>query len=71
MMRLALIAAAGLAAAACTIDGPPEGRPDVMAELERQERIRQQVEQRQRLCQMLDRDSDRYERDCEQDGGPE
>ena len=69
MTRLVLIAALGLVTAACTIDGPPPGRSDPIAEMERQERIRQQTEERQRLCQMLDRDSDRYERDCEQDGG--
>lgn len=71
MIRLALIALAGLASAACTIDGPPEGRSDPMAEMERQERIRRQTEERQRLCRMLDRNSDRYERDCQQAGESE
>ena len=69
MSRLALMAmtaALGLTVAGCTIDGPPPGRSDPIAEMERQERIRQEVERRERLCQMMDRDSDRYERDCEQ-----
>jgi hypothetical protein len=68
MMRLVLIAAFGLLSAACTIDGPPPGRSDPMAEMERQERVRRQTEERQRLCQMIDRESDRYERDCQQAG---
>jgi len=67
-MRIALIAALGLVSAACTIDGPPPGRSDPMAEMERQERIRRQTEERNRLCQMIDRESDGYERDCEQAG---
>ena len=69
MMRLILISALGLVSAACTIDGPPPGRSDPMAEMERQERIRRQTEERNRLCQMIDRESDRYERDCQQAGG--
>ncbi|WP_296815740.1 hypothetical protein [Brevundimonas sp.] len=63
MMRLAVIGLA-LMAGACTIDGPEPGSTDVMAELERQERIRQQEAERQRLCSMLDPETDRYERDC-------
>ncbi len=69
MIRIALIALAVVGAGACTIDGPPEGRQDVLAEMERQERVRQQVEERQRLCNMIDRNSERYERDCAHDGG--
>ena len=68
MMRLVIIASLGLVAGACTIDGPPPGRSDPVAEMERQERIRRQTEERQRLCQMIDRESDRYERDCERAG---
>ena len=68
MMRLIFIATLGLATTACTIDGPPPGRSDPIAEMERQERIRRQTEERERLCQMIDRESDRYERDCERAG---
>ena len=71
MNRIALIALAAIGAGACTIDGPPEGRQDVLAEMERQERVRQQVEERQRLCRMMNRDSERYERDCTRSGDPD
>ncbi len=67
MIRFAVIALA-LVAGACTIDGPEPGSTGVMAEMERQERIRQQQAERERLCSMLDRESDRYERDCERHG---
>lgn len=70
MRRLTLIALAGLLAA-CTIDGPPPGRDDVVGRMERQDRIRQEVERRERLCRMLDPDSDRFERDCEEGRDPE
>ena len=56
MMRLAVIGLA-LMAGACTIDGPEPGSTSVIAELERQERIRQQQAERDRLCSMLDRES--------------
>ena len=64
MTRFAVIALA-LMAGGCTIDGPEPGSTSVTAELERQERIRQQQAERERLCSMLDRESERYERDCE------
>jgi hypothetical protein len=68
MMRIALIALATLSAAACTIDGPEPGSTSVSAELERQERVRRETEQRDRLCRMIDRDSDRYEAECARNG---
>lgn len=71
MIRISLIALAGLMVSACTIDGPEPGSVSPTAELERQDRIRAETERRQQLCRMLDRerDRDRYERDCAQDGG--
>ena len=65
MTRIAVIGLA-LLAGACTSDGPEPGTTDVLAELERQDRIREQQEVRRRLCSMLDPESDRYERDCEE-----
>lgn len=64
MTRIALIGLAFLVGA-CTIDGPEPGTTDVIAELERQDRIREQQEVRRRLCAMIDPESERYERDCE------
>ena len=69
MMRLALIALAGLGAVACTIDGPEPGSTSVQAELERQERVRREGEHREQLCRMIDRDSERYEAQCARNGG--
>jgi len=69
MIRIALAALAAFSACACTIDGPEPGSTGVMAELERQDRIRAQQEERRRLCSMIDRNSERYERDCAHDGG--
>lgn len=69
MMRIALIALAAIGAVSCTIDGPEPGSTSTQAEMERQERIRREVEQRERLCRMIDRDSDRYRAQCERNGG--
>ena len=64
MTRLVLIAALGLVTAACTIDGPPPGRSDPIAEMERQERIRQQTEERQRLCRTTSDEDPRKAERC-------
>jgi|GEM_PF-1364914 len=69
MMRVALIALSAIGAVACTIDGPEPGSTSVPAEMERQERIRRETEERQRLCRMIDRDSERYRAQCAHDGG--
>jgi len=69
MIRIALIALTALGAVACTIDGPEPGSTGVQAEMERQDHIRRQVEERERLCRMIDRDSDRYRAQCAHDGG--
>ena len=69
MIRITLIGLMALSACACTIDGPEPGSTGVMAEMERQDRIRQHEDEHRRLCNMLDRDSDRYQRDCARDGG--
>jgi hypothetical protein len=68
MMRIALIALAATGAVACTIDGPEPGSVGTAAELERQERIRRETEQREQLCRMIDRNSDRYEAECARNG---
>ena len=73
MSRSAVIAVAGLAilAAGCTLQ-PYEAEPTTpyqrMEQLERQQR---QEAERQRLCAMMDKDTERYARDCRRAGDPD
>lgn len=67
-MRTVLIllaAAPAFGLGACAVDGPEAGAVDPMAQMEAQERVRRQTEERNRLCRAMDRDSERYRRECQ------
>ena len=69
-MRMTLIAMAGLATSACTFPAY-EPQPTSVHQWERrQEDIQRREAERVRLCQMMNKDSDRYKRDCRRPGDP-
>ena len=72
-MSRVLIAACALAvlAGGCTVQ-PYEAEPVTPQQrLERLERQQRAEAERQRLCAMMDRDTERYARDCRRPGDPD
>lgn len=65
------IAACSTAVAACTFPAPYEAEPASPIQWQRrQEAIERQEAERQRLCAIMNTDSDRYRRDCRRSGDP-
>lgn len=65
---LIAVMSVGLVVAGCGLK-PYEAEPSTTAQrLERLERQQRQEAERQRLCAMMDRETERYERDCERAG---
>jgi hypothetical protein len=70
-MRALILLLAGLSVAACTFPQPWEADPASPAQWQRrQESIERREAERVRLCQMMNRDSERYDRDCRRPGDP-
>ncbi len=72
MIRGIAIASAALGVAACTFPQPYEADPASPVQWERrQEHIERREAERVRLCQMMNKDSERYRRDCRRPGDPD
>ncbi|WP_396593416.1 hypothetical protein [Brevundimonas sp. R86498] len=69
MITLALSATA---LSGCAFPGPYEAEPNSPAQWQRrQETIERGEAERVRLCAMMNKDTDRYRRDCRRPGDPE
>ena len=65
MMRMILIALSAVSLAACAFPAPYEADPVSVYQWERKvQEIERREAERQRLCQTLDKESARYEREC-------
>jgi hypothetical protein len=72
MIRMALAGTLALGLSACAFPQPYEADPASPAQWQRrQEGIERREAERVRLCQMMNKDSDRYRRDCRRPGDPE
>ena len=71
MNRLIVTVVAAMALGGCAADRWEPELTTAQQRLERQERIERQMAERQRLCAMMNKDTERYERDCERAGDPE
>ncbi|MBN8528250.1 MAG: hypothetical protein J0M36_03315 [Caulobacterales bacterium] len=70
MIRMTLIAAITLGTGACAFQ-PYEAMPTTPTQWQRrQDEIVRRDEERARLCQMMNKDTDRYRRDCRRPGDP-
>jgi hypothetical protein len=70
-MRMALITTAAFATSACTFPQAYDPEPTSVYQWERrQEGIERREAERVRLCGMMNKDSDRYKRDCNRPGDP-
>ena len=71
MIRMIAIASIALSAAACAFPQPYEADPVSSAQWQRrQEDLQRQEAERSRLCAMMNKDSDRFKRDCTRPGDP-
>lgn len=72
MMRALIRSLTALATAACTFPAPYDPLPTSVYQWERrQEEITRREAERVRLCQMMNKDTERYERDCRRPGDPQ
>jgi hypothetical protein len=72
MMRALILIVVALATAACTFPAPYDPLPTSVYQWERrQEEITRREAERVRLCQMMNKDTERYERDCRRPGDPQ
>jgi hypothetical protein len=72
MMRALILGLTALATAACTFPAPYDPLPTSVYQWERrQEEITRREAERVRLCQMMNKDTERYERDCRRPGDPQ
>ena len=70
-MRGLTLSLAALSVGACALPAPYEGDPTSVYQWERrQAEITRREAERVRLCQMMNKDSERYERDCRRPGDP-
>ncbi|MBU1347151.1 MAG: hypothetical protein KKA16_09400 [Alphaproteobacteria bacterium] len=68
---MAALSIAALGASACAIPPPYEAEPQSIYQWQRrQDGIQQREAERQRLCAIMNKDTDRYERDCTRPGDP-
>ena len=68
---MALILSTGLLASACAVPPPYEAEPASVYQWQRQQdEIRRREDERVRLCAMMNKDSDRFKRDCARPGDP-
>jgi len=66
-----MILSTGLLASACTFPQPYEAEPASPYQWQRrQEEIQRREDERVRLCAMMNKDSDRFKRDCTRPGDP-
>jgi hypothetical protein len=72
-MRTLTVSLLALAVGGCALLPPPyEADPtSVYGWDRRQQEITRREAERVRLCQMMNKDSERYERDCRRPGDPE
>ena len=71
MIRMTLIAVAAATLAGCTFPQPYEDMPNSPYQWERrQQEIERREAERVRLCAIMNKDTDRYRRDCTRPGDP-
>ena len=71
MTRVVLIGLIGLGASGCAFPAPYEADPTSVYQWERrQQGIERREAERRRLCAIMNKDTDRYERDCTRPGDP-
>ncbi len=71
MMRIVVTALATLMLGACAFPGPYEAEPNSPTQWQRrQEGIERQEAERVRLCAIMNKDTERYRRDCTRPGDP-
>ncbi len=71
MIRTPLIAVAAATLAGCTFPQPYEDMPNSPYQWERrQQEIERREAERVRLCAIMNKDTDRYRRDCTRPGDP-
>jgi hypothetical protein len=71
MMRATFLTLIALSLAGCAFPGPYEAEPNSPAQWQRrQEGIERREAERQRLCAIINTESDRYKRDCRRSGDP-
>ena len=72
MMRALILSLLALSTTACTFPAAYDPDPTSVYQWERrQEEITRREAERVRLCQMMNKDSERYERDCRRPGDPQ
>jgi hypothetical protein len=72
MMRALILGLTALATAACTFPAPYDPLPTSVYQWERrQQEITRREAERVRLCQTMNKDTERYERDCRRPGDPQ
>jgi hypothetical protein len=70
-MRMIAAAVLAAATAACAFPQPYEADPVSSSQWQRrQDQIEYREKERQRLCAMMNKDSDRFKRDCTRPGDP-
>ena len=70
-MRMVLLAFTAMALSGCALPAPYEAEPNSPAQWERrQEGIERREAERVRLCAIMNKDSERYERECRRPGDP-
>ena len=70
-MRAVILSFAALMLGACAFPAPYEAEPNSPYQWERrQEGIQRREAERQRLCAIINKDTERYERDCTRPGDP-
>ena len=71
MIRMVAIAVTATALAGCTFPQPYEADPTSVYQWERrQQNIERQEAERVRLCAIMNKDTERYRRDCTRPGDP-
>ena len=71
MMRMALLVLTAVTLAGCAFPAPYEADPTSPYQWQRrQEGIERQEAERVRLCAIMNKDTDRYRRDCTRPGDP-
>jgi hypothetical protein len=72
MIRMIALVLTTAGLAACSFPQPWEADPASSAQWQRrQETIERREAERVRLCQMMNKDSERYKRDCRRPGDPD
>lgn len=70
-MRTVVLMTLAISVAGCALPAPYEAEPASVYQWQRrQEGIERREAERQRLCAIMNKDTERYERDCTRPGDP-